>query len=100
MNPSGDDGRGGYRSQETIHSSPSNRGARIDIDRRGGYRSQTRHSSSHNTVGIGTFLGLSFYYCPVEENVLGDERVGYRSQTSHDYYNNIGVSGIYFWSLC
>ena len=87
---SGDDGRGGYISQEIIQSYSKNPVVRVYVDWRGGYRSQTSHSLSNNTGGHGRFLGLSFYSCPVDENFHGDKIVGYsihdneRGDTSGD----------------
>ena len=46
---SGDDGRGGFRSQENSHSSFCNCLESVDVVEIGGYRSQIRHYTSHNT---------------------------------------------------
>ena len=48
----GDNGRGGYRSQDTRHYYSSNHGARVDVDGRGGCRYHTSHSLpiNHTTV--------------------------------------------------
>ena len=87
---SGDGGRSGLRSQNTIHSYFINCGANVDCDGRGGYMSHTSHSPSHNIGGDGRFLGCSIYSCPVHESVHGDERGGHRSQTSHLLSHNHG----------
>ena len=56
---SGDGGRSGLRSQNTIHSYFINCGASVDGYGRGGYMSYTSHSPSHNIGGNGRFLGCS-----------------------------------------
>ena len=76
----GDDGRGGYRYQDTSHSYSCNHGAGVDVDRRGGYRSQTNHSSSHNPGGHGRLLSLPASSCTVDDNVDKDERLRYSGQ--------------------
>ena len=50
---SGDDGRGGFRSQDTSHSSFCNCLESVDVVEIGGYRSQIIHSTSHNTGCLG-----------------------------------------------
>ena len=70
---SGDDGRRGLRSQDTIHSSFVNSVEVVDGDGRGGYRSHTIPFPSHNIGEIGRLLGFS---------VHGNDRSGNRSHTS------------------
>ena len=55
----GDDGRGGYRSQETNHSSSLNSGPIVNVGGRGGYRSQTIKYPSNNPGGHVILPGLS-----------------------------------------
>ena len=54
----GDNGRFGYRYQETSNFSSLNCVSRFDIDCIGGYRSHNRHSSSHNAGVHGRLLGF------------------------------------------
>ena len=70
----GDDTRGGFRSQETSHSSLHNCTKSVDGDGRGGYRSQTIHSLPHDPGGVSIFLCLY---------VHGNDRGVHRSQTIH-----------------
>ena len=72
FNSSGNDGRRGFRSQETSHSYLQNKLESVEDDGRGVYRSQTRLYTYHNQGGIGILLG--FY-----DN--GNARSGNRSQT-------------------
>ena len=53
--------RGGFRSQETSHSSFYNRVESVGGDGRSGYRSHTRPSTSHNTCGLDRSSSLSIY---------------------------------------
>ena len=71
--------RGGYRSQDTRHSSSRNKVTKADGEGRGGYRSLTRNCFSSNRGERGRLLTFSGY------TVGGDGRVGYRSQTGHSY---------------
>ena len=67
----GDDGRDGFISQETIHSSFQNHS---DGYRRVGYRSHNIHSPFHNPGVVDRLLGFSIH---------GDERSVHESQTIH-----------------
>ena len=97
-----DDGRRGFRSQETSYYYFQNRRESVDVEGRCGDRSQTTPSPYHNTYGHGRLLGLSIDYCPVQKIVhcdnIGDSSInygrgGYRSQvTIHYHFNNCGVS--------
>ena len=72
-----DNGRGGYRSQDTSHYYSRNCGARVDVEGRGRYRYHISHYSSHKPGCHGVLLSSSVSSYPVEKNVHGDERVGY-----------------------
>ena len=71
---SGDDGKTGFSSQETIHYSFQNRVDIFNGDGISGYRYHTIPSLSHNPGGISILLGFS---------VCDYDRSGHRSQTIH-----------------
>ena len=73
----GENGRGGYRSLDTSHSSSRNHGARVDVSGRGGDSYHTRNYSSHNLGGRGRLWILKIYYFPVDNNVHEYYRLQY-----------------------
>ena len=90
---SGDDGRVGYMSQDTSHSFYFNFVSSVYVDGGGVYRSQTSQFTSHNPGGRGIFLGLSFSSCTIDEKFHGNWRVGYRSNANHSPSHNLGGCG-------
>ena len=69
-----DDGRHGFRSQETSQYLSHNCGEIVDGDWRGGCRSHTIHYSSHNPEYHNRLLCLSIPYLCVHESLHDNER--------------------------
>ena len=86
-NSAGYVGRGGSRSQETIHHYSINRVTRGDVEGRGGYSSPTSHYHFHNQGESVILLDFS------GGTVGGNGRFRYRSQTSHSSSKILDIRG-------